>query len=391
MSSPLADGPRIGFLIDRWEPERGGAEGALALFARHLELCGAEVLVFAKKIHGRNAGRSRIVSSGGFTRATREARLGNALVEAALEADCDLTIGARHLPQVDLYWPHGGSYRSSWAASREASGREPMVPATGRHRVFLELEDLLLGRGGARSVICVSDLVRAELERDYPPCVSRLHTIENGVDTARFHPRERDHAGSALRKELGLRGGVPLILFSAMQPVLKGLPQLFEALGRLRAKPWFLLAAGLKHPRRWRRMARKAGLGPDRVEVRGWQDPVALSSAADLCVHPTWRDSSSQVVLECLSSGTPVITTKRAGAASAVYSTVAGHVLENPGDVDALAAAMEHWIELIREGAVDRLRVRGGATPRDLPTWLERLEREVVELLPGGSANGQHA
>ena len=68
--------------------------------------------------------------------------------------------------------------------------------------------------------------------------------------------------------------------------------------------------------------------------------PVALAAAYDLAVLPTWRDTSGLVVLEALASGTPVVTTARAGAAEALSDPRAGTVLARPGDVEALAAAI---------------------------------------------------
>ena len=82
---------------------------------------GREVHVFAAEARGRPPGSFHRVRRRGFTRASRERSLAHGLVEAAEEAGC-VTIGCRHLPRVDLYWPHDGSPWASLLAHRRATG-----------------------------------------------------------------------------------------------------------------------------------------------------------------------------------------------------------------------------------------------------------------------------
>lgn len=370
---------RVGFLIDRWQPSRGGAERALAQWAGHLEEQGHEVHAFAARgplREERAPGRLHVVRAGRFalTRGARERMFSEAGRVAARAVGCDVTVGVRHLRSVDLYWPHGGSHARSVAAWREArawsAGAVPVtcapVALTGRHRAFVAFERELLDGGEARAVACVSDLVARELREDFPASRERLILAPNGVDLEKFHPRERDES-------------VPLLAFVARQPVLKGLPVLFAALARSRHVPWTLVVAGPRDTRTWERAARAAGLDPHRVRVVRDVDSAALLAAADVCVLPTWRDTSGLVVLEALASGTPVITTARAGACD-VIQPHAGTVLAEPGDVEALAAALSTWIARVRDRAVDREAVRACVAHRGLAPWLGRLEALLFEL-----------
>ena len=76
-----------------------------------------------------------------------------------------------------------------------------------------------------------------------------------------------------------------------------------------------------------------------------------LLSAADLLSVPTWRDACLLALLEALASGTPVITTRHAGAADRV-TPAAGTVLNAPDDADALARAIRAWLDRIGLGAI---------------------------------------
>jgi UDP-glucose:(heptosyl)LPS alpha-1,3-glucosyltransferase len=373
-------GTTVGFLIDRWDPGRGGAERALTALAAHLEARGHRVLAFALEGDGAAPGELRLVKAGGITRSARERALASALPEAARAAECDVTVGVRHLGEVDFYWPHGGSHAAALAARRRARGLDPEASPRGRHKTFVELERALLEGGGARRVVCVSEATRAELEERYPACGERAVVIENGVDLVRFHPGLRAAAEQGLACELEVRGDAPLLAFVAREPELKGLEPLLRALAGLTDLPWHLIVAGPRRGAKWERMARRLGLGGERVTVRTHVPAEVLLAGADLCVLPTWRDPCPLVVLESLACGTPVVTTRGAGNAHLV-SAAGGSVVEAPDD-PALGAELRAWMARIRSGAVERDAVRACVAERGAREWLAALEREVIALAP---------
>lgn len=367
MGTPL----RVGFLIDRWDPRRGGAEQALDLLARRLIADGHDVHAFGLGAGAGAVGTFHPVAVSGATRARRERNLGPALVAAAEAAGCERTVGIRHLPRVDLYWPHGGSHRRSLEVRRGG----PAAPRWGRHRVFLDFEGELLDRGGAARIACVSRAVRDELAELHPACAGRLVVVPNGVDLERFHPRGRAAARDRLRTDLGLGVEVPLLVFCARDPRLKGLAELYAALARLGEHPWHLLVAGPRHASRWARVARRAGLAADRVTVRDEVDAPTLFAGADLLVHPTWRDTSGLVLLESLASGTPVLTSARAGAAEVLAGRDgAGEVVGDPDDTEAWSGALARWARPRgAETGFDPAAVRAAVLDRGLGPWLDAL------------------
>jgi glycosyltransferase involved in cell wall biosynthesis len=375
---------RVGFLIDRWQPDRGGAERALADLARGLAERGHEPRVFALEGVSEPWPLETVRFPLALSRGRRERALGEALVAAAERAGCDVMVGIRHLPRVDLYWPHAGSHAAALRGVRSARASRLLAPEelrmTGRHRSFLDLERGLLEGGGARRIACVSGLVREELSAAYPGAVERLVLVPDAVDLERFHPRERDGRGAALRRELGIAAGTPLLGFSARRPELKGLPTLFEALAGLAERPWHLLVAGPKDAQAWRERARVARLPPERVRVVSEIAPEAFAPACDLLAHPTWRDACGLVVLEALAAGTPVVTTRQAGAAEAVKSIDQGEVLDRPGDVASLRAALRRGLDRIAAGASDREAVRSGVVGHERGTWISALEAILLDL-----------
>ncbi len=358
--------PRVGFLIDRWQPERGGAERALAQLARHLESESWDVLAFGLEgpTKGTTApGAFHAVSATGLSRSARERSLSRNMIRTATREQCDVTVGVRHVTDVDVLWSHGGSH----LATLDASGRKP----TGRHKTFIDLERAAL-EGGASTVVCPSQLVRDEFAHFYPDSTPRLEVIPNGVDLDEFHPREREARGAALRAELQLDARVPLFVFAARHPERKGLEELFSALTELQV-PWHLLVAGPRDADEWQGRARVAGLGGERVSTRAHVDPITLAAGADVCVLPTWRDTSGLVLLEALAAGTPVVTTSLAGAADVVTSPAAGEVVASPEDTAALRAALERACARVLAKNVDRNVVRAHVEKRGHGPWLAAL------------------
>ncbi len=374
-SAPGTPPASIGFLIDRWNPARGGAEQALGALAAHLEARGHRVLAFG--LEGPPAGvaapgRFVPVGTRGLSRGARERELARRSLAAAREAGCALTVGVRHLPEVDLLWLHGGTH----AGTLRALGKAPR----GRHRVFLDLERAALA-GGARRVVAVSELVRREVLELVPGAAERTVVIPNGVDLERFRPAARSAARAALLSAAGWGEGAPVLAFVARQAELKGLPLLLEALAEVEREPWRLVVAGPRDAQRWRRRARRLG-GPDRVLVAPELDPVVLAAGADLCVLPSRRDPCPLVVLEALAAGTPVLISDAVGAADALARPEDGEVVPAGISASGLARRLEALLGALRVAPPARDAVAACVAGRGRGPWLEALERALLELLP---------
>jgi len=372
----------VALLIDRWDPRRGGAERALAQFSEHLVACGHRVTAFGAEgtaCAGAEFQRVRPRAPRMPGRVARERALARGLVAAASVAACDVTVGVRHLEQVDLYWPHGGSHRAGLEARRRSQGHFGATEPRGRHRAFVEFERTLLEGGGARRVVCVSEAVREEFEHAWPGCGDRLVVVPNGVDLERFRPDLRAAASASLRARIPAASQTALLVFAGREPELKGLPALLVALKGVR-RPWHLVIAGPRRPARWARAAASLGLDATRVSVFDHLPAEELMCGADLCCLPTWRDPSPLVILEALAAGTPVLTTRNAGNCDAVGTPEAGVVLEGPEDLPALTAALTARLERIASGSVDRAAIRACVEDRGLGPWMASLERELRAL-----------
>lgn len=182
----------------------------------------------------------------------------------------------------------------------------------------------------------------------------RLRVIYNGV-SPRSEPSARD---DALRAELGLRPDTPTLLFVGRLVEHKDVATLLRAAARV-AAPLRLLLAG-DGPLRAGLLEQAGRLGLlERVAFLGQRDDVpALMRVCDAVVLPSVSEGLSNVVIEAMMHGRPVIASRVGGNLELVEHDRTG-LLFDAGDDAQLA------------GCIDRLM-------RDAP-WRERLGRAAAD------------
>jgi glycosyltransferase involved in cell wall biosynthesis len=142
-------------------------------------------------------------------------------------------------------------------------------------------------------------------------------------------------------------GDTPHILFLGRIGDMKGVPQLGEALGRMRDLPnWRATIAGDGHLEAARAKAAELGLA-DRVDIPGWVDGkrvAELIASADILVLPSFTENLPLSIIEGMASGLAVVATPVGAIGDIVRDGETG-LLVQPGDVDALTAALTRLVE----------------------------------------------
>jgi glycosyltransferase involved in cell wall biosynthesis len=172
----------------------------------------------------------------------------------------------------------------------------------------------------ARTVIAVSETVKASLVERYGVSPERVRVVHHGVDHERFRP------GPGRRE--------PFLLFPAHRWPNKNHARLLEAFAivRQRRPELRLVLTGSGHPNRGT---------PPGVELRGYvstEELVRLYRTAAALVFPSLYEGFGQPPLEAMACGCPV-----AAAATGAVPEVCGDAarLFDPRSVDAIAEAIE--------------------------------------------------
>ncbi|HYO10986.1 MAG TPA: glycosyltransferase family 4 protein [Tepidisphaeraceae bacterium] len=313
----------IALVILHADAARGGAERYTMDLAAALIRRGHGVALLASSHADVPAGAAPVeLGVSGLTRAGRYGRFLEAVSAEVSARRFDVVHAMLPIRACDVYHPHAGV-----AAAAQERWNIHLNP---RRKRMARVERELLSGPRPPITIALSQYVKRSIRQHYPLADDRLVTLFNAVDLGRFQPAPqrppRDYVNG---------------LFVGQDFERKGLMQALVA------------ASMLKEPRlKITVVGRNDGTfrpPPDaaaQVSFAGDQpDPGRFYRDADFLVLPTRHDPCSLVVLEALASGLPVISTKFNGATEIMTDGQHGYVLDDPNDVNALAAAMRKLLD----------------------------------------------
>ncbi len=207
------------------------------------------------------------------------------------------------------------------------------------HHYVLAVEKKLFASPRLKAVICISRMVKKDIQRHYGVPDDKLHVIYNGVDTAHFHPSLAESRRQPTRAAYGIPPDAPLFLFVGSGFQRKGLAVVLHALAKLPDSPHLLVVGKDKQMKTLAQAADRLGL-TGRVHFAGGQEDVRpFYGAADALVFPTLYEPFGNVVLEAMACGLPVVTSSKSGAAELIRDGENGFICD-PLDHVQLAAAM---------------------------------------------------
>lgn len=234
------------------------------------------------------------------------------------------------------------------------------------------------------AIVSVADaMTRQALERGVGE-PAQYRTIRSGMEVEPF--LASDSSRAAMRTRFGFGEGDVVAVTLARLAKLKGHDDLLDALeGQLRSGPLRLLWVG----NGWwtkRLKARVAKMGLEgRVTFAGLVPPAEVPAhlaAADLCIHPSYREGLPRAVVQGMLCGKPVVAYDIDGTREVVVDGVTGRLLK-PGDRDALEGAVTALVgdaaARRRMGDAARDSVRTPFDWRVMCDGLDALYREIHE------------
>ena len=224
----------------------------------------------------------------------------------------------RKIPSlIEIPTWHRGSQRA------EISGQKPEVRSRSwKSRFLLERERFLEEYELASLVVVLSEKAAESFRvAGFPD--EKLFYLPRGVDVERFKP--------------GMRPPIFRAIFSGALIKRKGIHHLLEAWHRLNLRDAELWLLGSIHDEAKPYLKQ---FGRENVRVLGFKrDLENYLIQGSVYVFPSRLEGSAKTIYEAAASGLPMITTREAG--DVVRDGVEGIIVQ-PGDVDAIAAAIEH-------------------------------------------------
>ncbi len=344
---------RIAIIIERADIVLGGAERSILELATTLSGVGFDVSILAAKGQT-NARNIHILCPGRYWKRTNYFTLSKAVRRHLAANEYDIVHSVLPFGFADVYQPRGGTYRQA-ILQNAASYRSSLVRfykratafANWRRTILLEAERKLCKRPDGPVIAALSKYVARQFRENYNVDSERLFVIPNGIRlNSRVDSTASDRLRSQILYKLGLKEADEpvLFLFVANNFRLKGLSVLIDALAAARNKfdsrKAYLVVAGNGKSYKYRLKARKMGVHKKIIYLGHARHIQNVLSITDVSILPTFYDPSSRFILESLSAGKPVITTRFNGAIDMFEDGRHGIVVDRPENIRALAEAI---------------------------------------------------
>jgi glycosyltransferase involved in cell wall biosynthesis len=178
---------------------------------------------------------------------------------------------------------------------------------------------------------------------------SRIELIPNGIDMSRFVDTDR----AAVRRSLGVPDSARVVGVVSRLSRLKGIETFIEAAALIAKQAddvRFVIVGepspikNLEYLVELSALAQAHGIG-DKVIFTGLRSDVpAIMSALDVSVMPSLNEALSNVLLESMAAGAPVVATDVGGTSEALADGVNG-MLVPPARPELMAAAIQRLLD----------------------------------------------
>lgn len=354
---------KIALLIERFDPQGGGAERSAAQIAHELSKAGHDVTILAGTAdtqstavkEAQQAARYAVTSLGikGRFGALKLFRFSKWARKQLSQGNFDASLSFTTTVPASVVQPRSGTLKETFArniAMRPSSISRAIKRLTLllsiKHQLLLSLERRTLRDPLVKRFAAVSEYVKTQLVRHYRIDPQRIAIIPNAAAMPSLTPQERQTWRKQIREGFSIKPDTLVYVFAALNPRLKGANTLIRATAILRERGlenFIVLMAGQMGYSQ-QHLAAKLDVRDQIRFVGATSHMDRLYCASDVTVLPSFYDPSSKVVIESLMMGVPAISTSFNGASDMILpggGITRGRVIDNPADQDALADAME--------------------------------------------------
>ena len=297
---------------------------------------------------------------------------------------------ARSLKQARVQIVHTyGFYSTVFAVPAARLARIPVVVTsirdTGELLTPIQKRAQRLACKLADSVFVNADAVRHWLIAEGYNA-NRIQVIRNGISPVQFAGKED---GATIRQEFGIPSDAPLIAMLSRLNRLKGGEYFLEAAAMVAERfpnARFLVvgdtqAGDSAYKEQLEKQANRLGLR-NRLHFTGFRlDIPRILAALTVSVLPSLSEGLSNVLLESMAAGVPVVATTVGGNSEVVEDGVTG-ILVPPGDSGALAQAVSEFLEKPELACHHGLAGKQRISERfDLDDMVHQTEQHYLRLL----------
>lgn len=266
----------------------------------------------------------------GWSNAGRAKSFSRALKNTLDGSNYDFVVGFNKMPGLDLYYAADSCFAQKTYYERSFFHR--LAP---RSRTYLEFEKSIFNKSSRTHILEVSTKERPLYIAHYATPVERFHTLPPGISRTRVAPENSDEHRGISREQLGVTADQKILLALGSGFRTKGVDRSIEILHQLSDQyemDALLLVVGEDKADNYRRLAERLNIA-DKVHFLGGRDDVpSLLLAADVLVHPAYKENTGNVLLEAMVAELPVVASDVCGYAHYINEANMGEVVLSPYD-----------------------------------------------------------
>ena len=239
----------------------------------------------------------------------------------------DTVVGFNKMPGLDVY------FAADTCFAAKVLERSFWYRLTKRCRTLLSLERSVFDKASKTEILLISEQEKAFFMDYYGTAEQRFHFLPPGISKDRLAPSNAAEVRAELRSELAIGSGHNVVLMVGSDFRRKGVDRSIRAMSylppKLREKT-VLLIVGEGKTRPFRRLAKRLGVGEIVRFVGGCEDVPRFLVAADLFLHPAYRETAGIVLIEAMAAGLPLLATDVCGYSFHVERANAGKLVSSP-------------------------------------------------------------
>ncbi len=263
----------------------------------------------------------------GFTNHRRRRSLAEALGRRVAQRGYDGVVGFSKMPGLDVYY--GGDSCFAEFVRR----RHPLYRLTGRCKTYMALEAAVFAPHSQTHALLLTTREIELYQAHYGTPRERLHLLPPGIARDRIAPPDAAARGRRLRTELGISPQEKMLLMVGSGFRTKGVDRTMRAVAALPLnlkKQTTLIVIGHDNFSPFKRLAGRLGIGAQLRFFHGRDDIPRFLFAADLLVHPAYRETTGTILVEALAAGLPVLATDVCGFSDHVARSGGGLLVASP-------------------------------------------------------------
>lgn len=272
----------------------------------------------------------------GWSNAARMSHFSRQVSVALTLGKYDVVVGFNKLPGLDFYYAADSCF-----AHKAYSERGLWYRLTARARQYLSFEKAVFAKYSSTEILELSISERDRYRQYYDTDVGRFHTLPPGIPRDRQAPDDWSAIRSSKRSELGIGDGQKMLLAIGSGFRTKGLDRSILALRRLEEIDACLVVVGQDKQQPFMKLAERYRVSDKVYFVGGQSDIAGFLQAADVLLHPAYKENTGNVLIEAMVAGVPVITTDVCGYSGYVNQANMGTIIASPFDEMAYVAAIK--------------------------------------------------